>query len=261
MATVSPPVATYPGRFAVANVEQRHSYSPVSAHNEGPLIPQPLSSSKAEHPLSQTAYHYEDPLRKDRHQTYLDSPASSQLTEEEWAETLLPIEERIGRYQPGELLNPIEERYSLEGDRSSIHHRNSVKSNRGKRNSLHEGQMSGDHGSRRASQVGMADVKEEEEDDYAALLNQQQRLQPVQPKMLDTEERMKTPRLSPRPAIGGADVSMRKLTGPREMPGMGSPRGSPRLQMSGPSMGGARTPASVVPTTGLRGTLTRKPVR
>ena len=128
--------------------------------------------------------------------------------------------------------------------------------------------MSGDYGtgSRRASQVGMADVKEEDESEVGEMARQQ--VYPTYPtgrlsaeRVQDFDDRTLTPRASPRPAVGAVN-SGRKLTGPRDMPGGAGGRASPVV-------GGGRNrdspramamPADVVPSGPLRGTVRRKPV-
>jgi len=125
--------------------------------------------------------------------------------------------------------------------------------------------MSGDYGtgSRRASQVGMADVKEEDESEVGEMARQ-----PTYPtgrlsaeRVQDFDDRTLTPRASPRPAVG-AGSAMRKLTGPRDMPGGAGGRASPVVG-AGRNRDSPRAmamPADVVPNGPLRGTVRRKPV-
>ena len=138
--------------------------------------------------------------------------------------------------------------------------------------------MSGDYGtgSRRASQVGMADLKEEDESEVGELHAGQQSGARQQvystgrlsaDRVQDFDDRALTPRGSPRPAVGvGAGSAVRKLTGPRDMPGASGAaggRGSPVVGSGGrnrDSIGARTMPADVVPTGPLRGTVRRKPV-
>jgi len=262
---VIPTGINYPGRFGNAKLDQQHPAhisTPPQVYRQEPLIPSEVNS-----PESTKSTSYPDPRihARDRPTSSPSLPDSyNEEDEEAWADSMLPPDQRVGRYQPGELLNPIEERYSLEGDRSSLGYRNSIKSQRGLRGSLHEAQTSGDYGggggSRRASQVGMANVKEEDESELGEIARQQ--MYPTDrlsaERVQDFDDRTLTPRASPRPAVGAGSAT-RKLTGPRDMPGGraspvvggGRNRDSPRAMVM---------TADVVPSGPLRGTVRRKPV-
>lgn len=275
-----PPASATLGRFNNVNIDslQYTQHSPVNNRDQGPLMPGAFPVTPGLHPSDRPQYasssESPQPASDPTTNSAPSSPASSRHEQgQSWQDTRLPTPQRVGRYQPGELLNPIEERYSMEGDRSSLYHRDSVKSRRGgggghsNRGSVHES-VGGD---RRTSAAGMADVQEEEEGNESSEWerqqrhDQQQRLQHQQ--QLQTRHNedpnrslTSTPKMSPRPALRAVAAvepggPVRKLTGPREMPGSpASSGGSPRVAQV-TRLAGVREANGP-----LRGTVRRKPV-
>jgi len=270
----APPAPATLGRFNNINIDSPpHTYkSPVNNGNQDPLMPGAFPITPGLHPSDRPQYasssESPQPASNPTTNSAPSSPASSRHEQgQSWQDTRLPTPQRVGRYQPGELLNPIEERYSMEGDRSSLYHRDSVKSRRGgghsNRGSVHESV-----GDRRASAAGMADVQEEEEGNESSEWerqqwhDQQQKLQQHQhqlqtrPNEDPNRSLTSTPKISPRPALRAVAEpgGIRKLTGPREMPG------SPASSGSSPKVATTRLAGAREANVPLRGTVRRKPV-
>lgn len=204
---------------------------PPKIRDDGPLIPPKV-------PLTQTDMQQSE-NRDVRGPRGSYSTTSSQMSEDdsfqegdpehseadsaEYDFSATAFDRKRSPYMPGGPLAPIEERYSMEGDRSSIAYSLSQRSRRQSLDAANSnlGPGSGSHSRRESgtNQFGqpgagamLAQVEEESE-----------------------RERSMTPQLTARSAVGAEErgSEVRKLTGPREMP---------------------------APAGGLRGTVRRKPI-
>lgn len=155
--------------------------------------------------------------------------------EDDWDAMAAPLSRKRSPYSPGGLLAPIEERYSMEGDRSSLGYRDSLRSNRSARAQRHS--MHGMSEGAIPDGKGMADVREEDEDAPYGI------------------DRSGTPKMEPRAAVGAGGEQVRKLTGPREMPRTVSGGGGGGAVLAGGDE--SEIPAA----NALKGTVRRKPAR
>lgn len=172
-----------------------------------PKINFPLSGPTQEPTPTYTRDGGSSPAQSARTQSLTSSALSSHASldgsEDDPLYPLESLDRKRSPYMPGGPLAPIEERYSMEGDRSSLAYSLSQRSRR----------QSTDGGARESGSRGHSRAQSGNEQYPTAHLAQ----------VAEGDERAITPTKSPRSAVGAEERNgggeVRKLTGPREMPG------------------------------------------